>query len=1472
MGLALEWKRRKAHYDFVIIGSGYGGAITAARIAAADLNPKPSVCILERGKEWLVGSFPDSLDRIIAEQRSSANPLGLYELLTYRDISVIKGSGLGGTSLVNANVALVPDPETFALAGWPAPLGYDQLQPFYERARATLDAQPHPRAAELLKVQALARRARELGRDAAPLDLTVNFQPGKTDPFGLPRTTCNDCGDCVTGCNVGAKNTLHENYLPMAAKAGAETYTQTKVEWIEKLPDGGWRIHGRHYRNNISSERFNILAGNVILAAGSINTTEILMRSEMHGLAVSPRLGSAFSGNGDFFGLAYNGDFRTDVLGTCNKGSNPGLLTPPGPTIVAAVRYNGSLPAAQRTLIEDLSFPSGYVTAAKTAFAFFRGDDTDIGDEASERERVARDLRPFVPTQPDGALNHTMLYLCMGFDDARGSMVFEAPWFEPDGRMRIEWDDAGRQVVFAKINEELRRHARAQGATFIQNPMWTVFNLRHLITAHPLGGCPIGEDYLQGAVDAYGRVFSGDGSVHRGLFVADGSLIPSALGVNPFLTISALAEWIAERKVREIGGEAYPAPPTAVSMSVFDPVEATGYREGELEKLFRRVRSMPIDTMMNNGGRQIDLHTRTIRNDEYWKGFFPKGHVLNALSSAIFTGFKKRFFRAGNQFGGVTSDTDGRINARNALEELNLTTRQGDLEPGRYVLLRYLDPPWQGYYDVFKIVNDDLMIGRVYLGQFPNGTRLFTFPMTRVYGFDQMTVDDHARLYRDGTVPSRLDVSGVWRMDAISNANRLGAIAHLQFDPKPDGRLEARYQLLGLIEGLVVPSFLSNHFRLTDFTQFHDEIRMVTPDFMVGKYVMDLPPGIASLFPAVSLGLLHVDTEGGKRFGFYYTLTRTGLEQTATGGLLRPFLDVHLPSGIGMTFDEEMVGWYWPGEFTGAPGRESDLAIADRLPRDGHPEGAGECSFRLRLTVRDINEFIEGAAHEAQPSGTISFENFDSQPSFYTVDERKSRFQYLTVNPATGEAEIRYYLVFTNAQGRRFLFDGRKYMQKDEAIGRRGINEVRDDYTTLFCHVYELTDDGSKELGTAYLKFRTFEDLDAFRNLTDFLRSFRITGTSDPLLQLQAQMRFLAFTAQFVLREYDPLAPEPASLAPDVRDAVLRNADTPDYFSTRSSSELQAALRASNTQPLESLINTGSVRIDFEKRRIFRDVFWKGSFGADTPLGWEERVRNSVFGAGGVKDASIYTGGSFWKRFDGIADGAAFGHVVNYELEFIPGKPQVRQVQYPDSNRAYFNKGDDVLLLTYLNQPYRIVYDTIKVIDEDSALGVMHLGEFPNGVEFATFVMERHNYPFEKMSVKDHQLIFSDPRARSPHPDEVTGEWSGHLVLLPHPNAGLLNQVNPVLFRLTFEREGETVRVRYRFGLVSGSLGVQFSDDYLKLTHPTAFQDEIRLIADDMLIGRSASPELNPLLLRGLQDYLDPRGERFLFYYILTRN
>lgn len=214
-----------------------------------------------------------------------------------------------------------------------------------------------------------------------------------------------------------------------------------KVESIEKTADG-WLVHGRWQETNHRDKKFSLAAGNVIFAAGSINSTEILLRSaELRKLSASPGLGTRFGGNGDFFGLSYNGDHQTNTLGFGTPPVLPAQSDRTGPSIVALVRHNGGASILNRFAIEDLSFPSAGIRAAQIAFSLPQGEDTDPGDKPAEDRRISNDRLGHDPRQ--GALNHTMLYLCMDFDDARGTFEFERPFFERDGRIRIRWDGVG---------------------------------------------------------------------------------------------------------------------------------------------------------------------------------------------------------------------------------------------------------------------------------------------------------------------------------------------------------------------------------------------------------------------------------------------------------------------------------------------------------------------------------------------------------------------------------------------------------------------------------------------------------------------------------------------------------------------------------------------------------------------------------------------------------------------------------------------------------------------------------------------------------------------------------------------------------------------------------------------------------------------------------------------------------------------
>jgi cholesterol oxidase len=304
----------------------------------------------------------------------------------------------------------------------------------------------------------------------------------------------------------------------------------------------------------------------VVVSAGSPGSTAILLRSREQGLSVADSLGSRFSGNGDFFGVCYNGDERTDALGWGAYPASrrarriqpePGPTVHPGPTIVGRIKYNTSQPLEQRITVEDVSFPLTYVDAARSTFAILIGRDTDphdFFDNLQEADRRRRDLFALDPQLEKGALNHTLMYLVVGHDDANGRIELD-PLTK---QSRIRWAGVGNQETFRVADRLMLQHTTALGGSYIQNPSWAFTPMRTLVTVHPLGGCPMGESHTQGVVNDLGQVYDENGKLHDGLYVADASIVPTSIGVNPFLTISALTERIAERLIRSLGGTPTP--------------------------------------------------------------------------------------------------------------------------------------------------------------------------------------------------------------------------------------------------------------------------------------------------------------------------------------------------------------------------------------------------------------------------------------------------------------------------------------------------------------------------------------------------------------------------------------------------------------------------------------------------------------------------------------------------------------------------------------------------------------------------------------------------------------------------------------------------------------------------------------------------------------------------------------------------
>lgn len=552
-----------SRYAVVVVGSGYGGGVAASRLARAGLE----VCVLERGREHALGEFPTD-EREAAEQSQASlpatprgrlgSPLGLFDFHVDEDLAVLRGCGLGGTSLINAGVALPAADRVFEQPAWPRALVDDlaALRRYEDIARTMLEPRTYPSGwPRLAKLDAHRRSAAHMGERFELAPINVCFETGR-NAFGSERQQCTLCGDCVTGCNVGAKHTVTQTYLRDAWNHGAAIFTEIRVDRVERAGEGGWALHVRP--SAVGRERFDargdmvVHAELVVLAAGTLGSTEILLRSRAAGLSLSPRLGEHFSGNADVLAFGYNNDRRIDGIGAGKRELDP--THPVGPTITSLIDgRTRERPLAQHFVLEegalpgaiDAIYPQGFRMAARA-----HGLDTDSGllDGIAETERELSSAMPGGVRR--GALAHTQTYLGMGHDSGAGRLELDAR-----GQLRVRWPEAAGERAIVAIHERLRAATAANGGTFVTNPLWSNLLRSSLITVHPLGGCGMGEDASVGVTNHKGQVFAGSEgeAVHEGLYVADGSVLPTPIGVNPLLTITALAERSIAAIVHERG-------------------------------------------------------------------------------------------------------------------------------------------------------------------------------------------------------------------------------------------------------------------------------------------------------------------------------------------------------------------------------------------------------------------------------------------------------------------------------------------------------------------------------------------------------------------------------------------------------------------------------------------------------------------------------------------------------------------------------------------------------------------------------------------------------------------------------------------------------------------------------------------------------------------------------------------------------
>jgi cholesterol oxidase len=521
-------------FDVIVIGSGFGGAITSCRLAQKG----QKVLILERGKEWDKGSYPRSPeDEWIWSHANPEHHHGWMDLRIFKGMSVIQGAGVGGGSLIYANISRVP-PEVVFQKGWPPEITLQKLSKYYDAVGQMLCVQPIPQNQLNPRIKLMQDAANKIGdgNRFEQIDLAVSFE---SDPnfkidfsqepdtknsrsfinsHGALQGTCAHLGECDIGCRVYAKNTLDKNYLPEAVKAGARIWPLRLVNNIIPI-DGGYRVD---HDQLTSGQRLSgsTTATRVIVAAGSIGSTELLLRCRDKGSLsnLSQFLGKNWSSNGDFLTPAFHLLHR--------------LWPDRGPTIGSAISYLDGSDNGQVYWIEDGGIPN-------LMNKFFQGLMTQIAT-APDRTALAQEFSPHsllqhltsFATHLDG-FEHIMPWFAQGVDAGNGVLSLK------NGALDLDWDITKSLAVFEAIANKHKQLAESTGGIPMPLPGWTLG--KELITPHALGGCNMGTSSENGVVDHAGKVFGYDN-----LYVADGAIVPRALGVNPSRTIGALAERIAD--------------------------------------------------------------------------------------------------------------------------------------------------------------------------------------------------------------------------------------------------------------------------------------------------------------------------------------------------------------------------------------------------------------------------------------------------------------------------------------------------------------------------------------------------------------------------------------------------------------------------------------------------------------------------------------------------------------------------------------------------------------------------------------------------------------------------------------------------------------------------------------------------------------------------------------------------------------
>lgn len=515
-------------FDYIVIGSGFGGSVSALRLAQKGYK----VGVLEKGREWKTDDFPKTNWRIHKYMWMPQIGCYGYQMLTlFRHAMILHGGGVGGGSLVYANQLLTPPDEVFASRDWGFDNVKDKLMPHYDTARQMLGATISP------QVGMADRLLREVGIEMTGKDtfhkneVGIFFgEPDKTvpDPYfegkGPERTGCTFCSACMIGCPVGAKNTLDKNYLYLARQMGVKIIPETTVTGVKPVYGKRYEVMTRSTTGMFKKKK-TYTAGGVVFSGGVLGTVKLLGQCRDQGLLpnISPELGNYVRTNSEVL-IGVQSDDKT--IDWNDQIAITSGIYPDDTTQIEIVRFNKGSDVLLNLL--TLMCGGGGKVPRWVRFA---------GNAVRHPFRFLSLLWPF------GRAATTSVLLVMQTDKNHLKLSYKPRWWRLGGKSVNSEVPEGYERAPSYIpiaNETAKRLAKKMDGIPLSSYPEVLLNTS--TTAHILGGCCMGDSPETGVVSGEGQIFN-----YPNLYVADGSVVSANLGVNPSLTITALSEFIMSR-------------------------------------------------------------------------------------------------------------------------------------------------------------------------------------------------------------------------------------------------------------------------------------------------------------------------------------------------------------------------------------------------------------------------------------------------------------------------------------------------------------------------------------------------------------------------------------------------------------------------------------------------------------------------------------------------------------------------------------------------------------------------------------------------------------------------------------------------------------------------------------------------------------------------------------------------------------